>query len=102
MYLRSKHQTVCICRGPGGGNIEEARGGGWILEVLWTCCHHWRDEQYCYQRIFLEEKHQTPPVLIRVLVLTFQDETGADSEGDEVYQDCGGGGERGWLVKTQH
>ena len=35
MYFRSKHQTVCICRGPGGGNIEvEARGGGWILEVL--------------------------------------------------------------------
>ena len=42
MYFRSRHRTVCICRGPGGGNIEEAGGagagggadGGWILEVL--------------------------------------------------------------------
>ena len=66
LYFRSKHQTVCICRGQGGDNIEEAGGvgggggGGWIPEVLWTCCHHWRDEQYCYQRIFLKrQQHQS-------------------------------------------
>ena len=48
-------------------------------------------------------------ILFDFLTLTkeysFQDETGADSEGDEVYQDrCGGGegGSSGWLVETQH
>ena len=48
-------------------------------------------------------------ILIDCLTVTkeysFQDETGADSEGDEVYQDRGGGGEGGspgWLVETQH
>ena len=35
LYFRSKHQTVCICRGQAGGNIEGAGGdGGWILEAL--------------------------------------------------------------------
>ena len=77
-----------------GGRV--GRYGVWV--VWWWLEAGGSQEGLNY---FLSQKRdlltdcQWSPHYLGVIVLTFQDETGADSERDEVHQDRGGGGEGG-------